>query len=365
MKSSKESLTSPASTTSSSPSPGDRSYFSYGAYAGVGSGVSRWGSSRFSSAQNSREPSPSPGNVSSVTRSPLTTFSKQPYLGWRSQERLNFGMTGLSVYKAPAERLAAGLSDNRKSNENLENSQKDVEEVITPTRKTEAPQSTPNIQVSVIKPEDHTTATNNNTVLAGKLLLQEQTPSAAPPTVTSTQQPSELTSSITEVTNAIVHYCNDQSTNKSSTENMDSAVPKSYQPPPRTPSPCLPEPPVRTTKRPEVLQDLQRDLDRIQVLQQEIQRDLDSMNPERSLSKPRSSLRSSGRHSPAIWMESSFVGNKPIHSPPTPDEVSIGTSELSSKDYYSSISRMSETSDGPPHNGGINISSEGEYLLAW
>jgi hypothetical protein len=61
----------------------------------------------------SLSPSPSPvGGITSSTSTPVSSgptsrygYNKTPYLGWRSQERLN----SKSMYRSPSERLAADL----------------------------------------------------------------------------------------------------------------------------------------------------------------------------------------------------------------------------------------------------------------
>ena len=69
----------------------------------------RWGSGRSS---YSTCPSPSPSASSTLTTyrsSLLNQHGRQPYLGWRSQEKLNSGPPPLSIYRTPAERLASSL----------------------------------------------------------------------------------------------------------------------------------------------------------------------------------------------------------------------------------------------------------------
>lgn len=80
-------------------------YIKFGIMVIVGNGISnagptnysfsRWSSSRLNTGTNSNATSPSSSARSSFNH-------KQPYLGWRSQEKL-------SKPRTPAERLAAGL----------------------------------------------------------------------------------------------------------------------------------------------------------------------------------------------------------------------------------------------------------------
>ena len=85
----------------------------------------RWGSGRSS---YSTCPSPSPSSSSSLTTyrsSLLNQHGRQPYLGWRSQEKLNSsGSSGsgpppLSIYRTPAERLASSLKKTEAEHQQL------------------------------------------------------------------------------------------------------------------------------------------------------------------------------------------------------------------------------------------------------
>jgi hypothetical protein len=83
--------------------------------------LTRFASARMSCGASpaSLSPSPSPvGGLGSSTSTPTASgpssrhhgFTKQPYLGWRSQERL----TSKTLYRSPTERLAADLLDQQK-----------------------------------------------------------------------------------------------------------------------------------------------------------------------------------------------------------------------------------------------------------
>ncbi|CAG7833703.1 unnamed protein product, partial [Allacma fusca] len=117
-RSSRESLMSPSSTASASPSPYyERSSFTYGMPYGMPYALTRFASARMSCGASPASLSPSPSPVGGVggssTSTPVSSaplsrhhsYSKAPYLGWRSQERL----TSKSMYRSPAERLAADL----------------------------------------------------------------------------------------------------------------------------------------------------------------------------------------------------------------------------------------------------------------
>lgn len=77
--------------------------------------LSRFATARMSCGASpaSLSPSPSPvGGITSSTSTPVSSgpmsrygYNKTPYLGWRSQEKL----TSKSLYRSPAERLAADL----------------------------------------------------------------------------------------------------------------------------------------------------------------------------------------------------------------------------------------------------------------
>ncbi|XP_035705443.1 uncharacterized protein LOC110846990 isoform X1 [Folsomia candida] len=139
-RSSRESLMSPNSTASASPSPYfERSSFTYGMpYA-----LSRF-STRMSCGASpaSLSPSPSPvGGITSSTSTPVSSgpmsrygYNKTPYLGWRSQERLN----SKTLYRSPSERLAADLvSQQQKSTTPISTTaSSDVSTVTSPRKET-------------------------------------------------------------------------------------------------------------------------------------------------------------------------------------------------------------------------------------
>ncbi|XP_057374203.1 mucin-5AC-like [Daphnia carinata] len=103
IKSSRESLTSPAETCHATSWNGPASLSSNQ------QSFSRWGSGRSS---YSTCPSPAPSassSASSYRTSLLNQHGRAPYLGWRSQERLNASPAPLSLYQSPAQRLASSL----------------------------------------------------------------------------------------------------------------------------------------------------------------------------------------------------------------------------------------------------------------
>ena len=103
IKSSRESLSSPADTCNSPSWNGPTSLST------AQQSFSRWGSGR-SSYSACPSPAPSTSSSASVYRnSLLNQHGRQPYLGWRSQERLNSSPAPLSIYQSPAERLASSL----------------------------------------------------------------------------------------------------------------------------------------------------------------------------------------------------------------------------------------------------------------
>jgi hypothetical protein len=111
---SRESLLSPSSTASQSPSAFERCSFTYG----MPFTLTRFGHGRLSST-GSASVSPPSTPVNPIG----PTYTKKPYLGWRSQERLNNGGTAvsptgqgglkLSLYRPPEERLAAEILSSR------------------------------------------------------------------------------------------------------------------------------------------------------------------------------------------------------------------------------------------------------------
>lgn len=75
---------------------------------GSGQPFARWASAR-SSYGACPSPSPSAASTASYRSTLLHQHGRTPYLGWRSQERLNAAPAPLSVYQSPAERLASSL----------------------------------------------------------------------------------------------------------------------------------------------------------------------------------------------------------------------------------------------------------------
>ncbi|ODM98310.1 hypothetical protein Ocin01_08378 [Orchesella cincta] len=229
-RSSRESLMSPSSTASASPSPYfERSSFTYGMpYA-----LTRFAAARMSCGASpaSLSPSPSPvGGIGSSTSTPVSSgpaavrygYQKQPYLGWRSQERL----TNKTLYRSPAERLAADL----------------IAQKAKPT--------TPVVELP--PPEIEIKTSPKKETASSDLSLNNSEES-------NSHKLNRVRSSIKEVSNAIVDYVNE-------TKPLD-----------------------------------------------------DGMNGRAS---PRRGL---------VWLESSFVGTKPIDSPGTPDTPSTFMSHRSSR----------------------------------
>ena len=101
VKSSKESLLSPADSNAAAPSSSSQ--------------FARWGSAR--SYTSSGCPSPSPSSISTASYRPslLSQHGRQPYLGWRSQEKLNQQQSGGGSYPTPAERLASTVAGRKAS----------------------------------------------------------------------------------------------------------------------------------------------------------------------------------------------------------------------------------------------------------
>lgn len=103
IKSSRESLASPADSCHSPSWNGPTSLSS------TQQSFARWGSGR-SSYSTCPSPAPSTSSSASAYRtSLLNQHGRAPYLGWRSQERLNNTPAPLSIYQSPAERLASTL----------------------------------------------------------------------------------------------------------------------------------------------------------------------------------------------------------------------------------------------------------------
>lgn len=104
IKSSRESLSSPAETCNSPSWNGGPTSLS-----STQQSFSRWGSGR-SSYSTCPSPAPSTSSSASAYRtSLLNQHGRAPYLGWRSQEKLNSNPAPLSIYQSPAERLASTL----------------------------------------------------------------------------------------------------------------------------------------------------------------------------------------------------------------------------------------------------------------
>ncbi|KAK7872756.1 hypothetical protein R5R35_011884 [Gryllus longicercus] len=217
-------------------------------HGGGGSGggaFSRWSTSRLCGGSATTSASTSPGG------SARSSFNyRQPYLGWRSQERL-------ARPRTPAERLAAGLLADKQAAAvaaAVHQHQQQQQQQQSP-----APASSPSQQpTSPLAPADH----------ALGLALAARSPTAPPdhdhddydqtPQVPNL---SEVRTSIKEVTSAIVHYVSG----------------------------------VRDDGSSEALTAPQRH--------------------DSSISPRSSSPRGSGR---LCWVESSFVGSRPLDSPETP-----------------------------------------------
>ncbi|XP_045125744.1 uncharacterized protein LOC123513007 isoform X3 [Portunus trituberculatus] len=213
-------ITSPASNCSISPSPSDRSgsLFQYP--------ISRWSTSRLNSGTTTP--------TGSVTSSRTTaTYTRQPYLGWRSQTSLanlagsQSSLTSTGSYLTAADRLALGITAYS-------------QRFVKPTPSTQDKENSSS-EANAAAPKSENLEQNDTGSTNGSIKLQVPTDVA------------DVHSSIKEVTSAIVHYCNES-----------------------TPSPRA---------------------------------------------SPRGSPRPDGRApSPRrlVWVESSFVGSRPITSPETP-----------------------------------------------
>ncbi|KAK8727318.1 hypothetical protein OTU49_009813, partial [Cherax quadricarinatus] len=252
-------VTSPASNCSISPSPSDRSgsLFQYP--------ISRWSTSRL----NSGTTTPT-GSVTSTKST--ATYTRQPYLGWRSQTSLaslagsQSSLTNTGSYLTAADRLALGITAY---------SQRFVKSAAN-TQDKENSSAEANV-AAPLKPDSEDQNDKGSTNGSIKL----QVPDVA-----------DVHSSIKEVTSAIVHYCNES-----------------------TPSP-------RASPR-------------------------GSPRPEGRAPSPRR----------LVWVESSFVGSRPITSPETPTGSSHAitpTSQLNGHD----LAESGEATSRPPQ-------PPGEYLLAW
>ncbi|XP_071523355.1 uncharacterized protein [Panulirus ornatus] len=242
-------VVSPASNSSISPSPSDRSgsLFQYP--------ISRWSTSRLNSGTTTP--------TGSVTSSKSTiTYTRQPYLGWRSQTSLaslagsQSSLTNTGSYLTAADRLALGITSY---------SQRFVKQPVNTQDKENS-----SAEANAATPKSDSEEQNNEGNTNGNIKLQVPTDVA------------DVHSSIKEVTSAIVHYCNES-----------------------TPSPRA---------------------------------------------SPRGSPRPDGRApSPRrlVWVESSFVGSRPITSPETPTSSSHAitpTSQLNGHDMPES----GEATSRPP-----------------
>lgn len=252
-------ITSPASTASISPSPSDRvdrgGLFQYP--------LSRWSTSRI----NSGTTTPT-GSLSSQKTAPFTR--QQPYLGWRSNTSLTSlggSQSSLSgnAYLSPAERLALTLCQT-KQNEPV---------VIQKDSSTVAPSSQFEANTTV-----HEISNDNDT-----------TNVISPKIYSDRSQVADVHSSIKEVTSAIVHYCKETESPRSSPRSSPNAFNRESSPRRR------------------------------------------------------------------VWVESSFVGSRPITSPETPTNTSS-----------TNVPPLSP----PPVNGHTEELVEnrptqhsGEYLMAW
>lgn len=249
-------ITSPCSATSISPSPSERlergGLFQYP--------LSRWSTSRVNSGTTT------PTGSLSSQRGSSTSYSRQPYLGWRSNTSLtSLGGSQSSLtanaYLSPAERLALSLLQSKKQDAPIEDS----------TTATESPIQSESSLPAQAAPVDSSSASQT-----ARPLLER------PP-----QQVADVHSSIKEVTSAIVHYCKETS---------------SPRPSPRT-----------------------------------------SPNPANRDSSPRR----------FVWVESSFVGSRPINSPETP---TTGNTSLTSPAMNGHQEELAEARPPQP---------PGEYLMAW
>ncbi|XP_063871457.1 mucin-17-like isoform X3 [Scylla paramamosain] len=250
-------VTSPASNCSISPSPSDRSgsLFQYP--------ISRWSTSRLNSGTTTP--------TGSVTSSRTTaTYTRQPYLGWRSQTSLanlagsQSSLTSTGSYLTAADRLALGITAYS-------------QRFVKPTPSTQDKENSSS-EANAAAPKPENPEQNDTGSTNGSIKLQVPTDVA------------DVHSSIKEVTSAIVHYCNES-----------------------TPSPRA---------------------------------------------SPRGSPRPDGRApSPRrlVWVESSFVGSRPITSPETPTSSTHAitpTSQLNGHDLPESgeVPSRPPQPPGEPHS---------------
>ncbi|XP_045031102.1 serine-rich adhesin for platelets isoform X2 [Daphnia magna] len=145
IKSSRESLTSPAETCNPSSWNGPTSLSSNQ------QSFSRWGSGRSS---YSTCPSPAPSassSASSYRTSLLNQHGRAPYLGWRSQERLNANPAPLSLYQSPAQRLASSLLTKTSCNDVSDGGENRAEVEPTPPGEQRQQQETDEVVLSNIR----------------------------------------------------------------------------------------------------------------------------------------------------------------------------------------------------------------------
>ncbi|XP_063603115.1 serine/arginine repetitive matrix protein 2-like [Penaeus indicus] len=387
------SMTSPSSA-SVSPSPSDKiSLFTYPS--------GRWSSSRLNS-----------GNVTPTgsvrTLGTPTSLSRTPYLGWRSQTSLARSQTSLSgsqtsilgSYMTPAERLALGVTSYsflRKKEEGEggggegEKEKREREEKEGRTREDGERDGKAERQSDDEGRERETQADKRGNGRDGG--------------------EEDVHSSIREVTSAIVHYCKDSSPSPRATRGQRS---RPVHPPPPVPSRTGQD---RSRSPVEGQEDRSRspfesqarsrspaegqersnsaldDQERLFNLESQVEGQRRSLTPlegqlrsnsplggqMRSNSPLGGQLRSNSplggqirSNSPRrlVWVESSFVGSRPIHSPetptasthalatPTPTSEVIGSGQVNGDG--SGQVRMEEESARRPES-----STPGEYLMAW
>ncbi|KAG8230923.1 hypothetical protein J437_LFUL002955 [Ladona fulva] len=240
-------LLSPGSFSSGGPSPDEPGgYTSFSAGVTPRASFSRWSTSRLHQR-------PTLSLAPSAPTSPRSSFStsRTPYLGWRSQERLLLSDTS-SHYRTPAERLAADLLASRRA----------AAAKVAAATAAAAPPAQP-----------------------APPTLEPPAVEVHPPTGKSPEL-SDVRSSITEVTSAIVHYVSERVPGEGG----------------KSPS----------TGRP---------------------------NSPRQL----------------CWLESSFVGSRPIDSPQTPPELADGSRRSSSAAVGGSRALSGDAVESTPN---------GEYFLA-
>ncbi|XP_042888014.1 cyclic nucleotide-gated cation channel beta-1-like isoform X2 [Penaeus japonicus] len=372
------SMTSPSSA-SVSPSPSDKiSLFTYPS--------GRWSSSRLNS-----------GNVTPTgsvrTLATPTSLSRTPYLGWRSQTSLAKSQTSLSgsqssilgSYMTPAERLALGVtsysflkSDATRKKEEGEGEERGGEKESEEREEREERERRASERES---DEDREREGGD-----GKAARSEV----------------DVHSSIREVTSAIVHYCKDSSPSPRATRGQRS---RPAHPPPPVPSRGGGQDRSRSpfegqerSRSPMEGQDRSRspmegqdrsssaldDQERLFNLENQIETPRRSLTPLEGQMRSNSPLGGQMRsnsplggqmrsNSPRrlVWVESSFVGSRPIHSPetptasthalttPTPTSDALGPSAVNGDG--SNQVRMGEEETVPR----TKSSTPGEYLLAW